>query len=196
MAKSSNLIAHLLIMRVICLSMRLPLPRICATPPSAPLIFIALRTIPPLQVPPHLAWYGEVLNAKDMHIRGCRVLLVPGHNLKKYQDRALEGKLYGFTKTRSLLHWLCVATDIINHAHGAHFLKLDRLHPNPPIGHKLLDLDPASTSSDIECPMLETDLGDRAHSDNEPIHVTVELPPVGSLLEIMLSLMMPITSPF
>jgi hypothetical protein len=40
---------------------------------------------------PHVAWYGEDLNAKDMHIWGCRIL-VPGHNFKKSQDCALEGK--------------------------------------------------------------------------------------------------------
>jgi hypothetical protein len=39
---------------------------------------------------PHFAWYGETLNAKDMQIWECRVL-VPAHNLKKADDRATDG---------------------------------------------------------------------------------------------------------
>jgi hypothetical protein len=84
----------------------------------------------------------SLLNAKDMLIWGCCVL-VPGHNLKKSQDRALAGKFYCFAQTRSLLRWLDVANDNIKHAHGSRFLDLDRLHPDPPIGQRLLDLDPA-----------------------------------------------------
>jgi hypothetical protein len=51
----------------------------------------------------HFAWYGDILNAKDMHVWGCR-FLAPTHNLKKSQDLATEGLFYGFAKTRSLLH--------------------------------------------------------------------------------------------
>jgi hypothetical protein len=86
-----------------------------------------------------------------------------------------------------LLSWLDVETDNIKHAHSDRFLEIDRLRHNHPIGQQLLDLDPASTSCDIECPLLEIDIGDRAHFNTEPIQVTVELPPVSSSLEIKLS---------
>jgi hypothetical protein len=118
------------------------------------MICIELHTIPPLHV--HRISPGAAkpsTNAKDMHIWGCRVL-VPVHNLKKSQDRALEEKNYGFAKTRSLLRWLDVANDNIKHVHGARFLELDCLHPDPPIEQKLLDLDLATMPSDIECPHL------------------------------------------
>jgi hypothetical protein len=95
------------------------------------------------------AWYGETLKAKDMHKWGCRVL-VPGHNLKKSEDRDLEGKFYGFAKTRRLLIWLDVANDNVKHAHGARFLDIDLLNPSPPIGQQLLALDPASKTCDLE----------------------------------------------
>jgi hypothetical protein len=127
---------------------------------------------------PHFAWYGEILNAKDMHVWGCRVL-VPAHNLKKYQDRATEGLFYGFAKTRSLLRWLD-ATDHVKHAHGAHFLEFDPLRLDPHIGQRLLALDPESSTCDIECPVLTIDL----HFDTEPFQVIVQLPPIGSPLQI------------
>jgi hypothetical protein len=76
---------------------------------------------------PHFAWYGGTLNAKYMHIWGCQVL-VPGHNLKKSEDRALEGKFYVFSKTHSLLRWLDVANDmaldswrLISYIHPPHW---------------------------------------------------------------------------
>jgi hypothetical protein len=79
---------------------------------------------------PHFDWYGEILIAKDMHVWGCRVL-VPAHNLKKFQDRATEGLFYGFAKTRSLLRWLDPATYHVKHAHGARFLEYDPLCIDP-----------------------------------------------------------------
>jgi hypothetical protein len=51
----------------------------------------------------------------------------------------------------------------------------------------ILALDPASKTCDLGCPVLTIDLGDRAHFDNEPIQVTVNLPPIGSPLEIKMS---------
>jgi hypothetical protein len=183
-AKSSNLITHSLLVRIVCLSMHLPLPSIDATPPSTPLVFIALRTIPPLQVTP--ISHGTVKSSMLRTFTYGTVVflsqgvLVPGHNLKKSRDRAVKGKFYCFAKTWSLLCWFDLANNNIKHTHGARFLGLDRLHPNPPIGQILLDLDPGSTSRDIECPMLEIDIGDRAHFDTEPIHVTVDPQPVGS----------------
>jgi hypothetical protein len=82
---------------------------------------------------PHFAWSGKILNAKDMHIWGCRVL-IPAHNLKKSQDRAIEDLFYGFAKTHSLLHWLDVATYHANRTHGVRFLEFDPLRLDPPIG--------------------------------------------------------------
>jgi hypothetical protein len=122
-----------------------------------------------------------------MHIWGCRVL-APGHNLKKSEDRALDGKLYGVSKTRSILRWLNIANDNVKYAHCARFLEIDILHPSPPpIGQQLLALDPASKTCDLECPVLTIGLGDRAHFDTEPMQVTVNLPPIGSPLEIKMS---------
>jgi hypothetical protein len=37
------------------------------------------------------------------------------------------------------------------------------------------------------CPVLTVDLGDRAHFDTEPFQVTVQLPPVGSSLNVKMS---------
>jgi hypothetical protein len=55
------------------------------------------------------------------------------------------------------------------------------IHP-PTIGHHFLALDPASKTCDLEYPVLNIDLGDRAHFDTEPIQVTVNMPPIGSPL--------------
>jgi hypothetical protein len=136
--------------------------------------------------PPHFAWYGETLNAKDMHIWGCRVL-VPAHNLKKADDRATYGRFYGFAKTRSLLRWLDPATDNVKHAHDAHFLDIDLLDPNPSIGERLLALDPASKTCDLTCPGMSIDLGDRPYFDTETFKIVVQLPPIGTPLNIKLS---------
>jgi hypothetical protein len=139
------------------------------------------------QVPPHYAWYGDTLNVKDIHIWGCRVL-VPTHNLKNADDRATDEKIYGFAKTRSLLRWLDPAIDNAKHAHGARFLGIYILDPNPSICQQRLALDPASHTCDLTCPLLSIDLGDRPHFDMEPFKAVVQLPPIGTSLDIKLSL--------
>jgi hypothetical protein len=121
-----------------------------------------------------------------MHIWGCRVL-GPCHNLKKSEDRAIDEKFYGFTKTRILICWLGVVKYNVKHAHSAGFLEIELLHPSPSIGQQSLYVDPASNTCDFKCPMLTIDLGDRAHFDTEPMQVAVDLPPIGSPLEIKLS---------
>jgi hypothetical protein len=122
-----------------------------------------------------------------MHIWGCRVL-VPAHNLKKsHHYRASEGKVYGFAKTRSLICWLYVTTDNIKHARGARFLEIDTLRPGPPIGQRMLSLDPDSKTCEMECTVLTIDIGDLAQFDTEPFQLTVQLPPVGSSLDVKMS---------
>jgi hypothetical protein len=48
-------------------------------------------------------------------------------------------------------------------------------------------LDPASQTCDLACPLLSIDLGDRPHFDKEPFKVVVQLPPIGTPLDIKLS---------
>jgi hypothetical protein len=119
---------------------------------------------------PHYAWYGKTLNAKDMHICGCRVL-VPAHNIKKAYDRANYGRFHGFSKTRILLRWLHPATDDVKHAYGARFLEIDLPDPNPTIGQSLIALDPVSKTCDLTFPIISIDLGElrsQANSNIEP----------------------------
>jgi hypothetical protein len=80
-----------------------------------------------------------------------------------------------------------VATDHAKHANCACFLEFDPLRLDPPTGQRILALDPASSTCDIECPVLTIDLGYRAHFATEPCQVTVQLPPVGSPLKIKVS---------
>jgi hypothetical protein len=112
---------------------------------------------------------------------------VSAHDLKKSEDRATDGKFYGFAKTRSLLLWFGPSTGNVKDAHGARFLECDPLCANPCIGQQLLTLDPPSQSCVLEYPELVIDLGDRPHFDTEPIMVTVQLPPVCTPLEIKLA---------
>jgi hypothetical protein len=118
---------------------------------------------------------GDVPSAKDLPIWGCQVL-VPGHYLKKADNRASEGLFYGFDKSRNLLRWLDPAMDTVEHAHGARFIKLDPTQSHPTPGQRLLSLDPTSPSCDVTFPELTIDLGDRVHFDTEPISVIVHLP--------------------
>jgi hypothetical protein len=50
-----------------------------------------------IDMPPHEKWYGERALAADMHILGCRVL-VPNHDMKKSDNHAALGKLYGYAR--------------------------------------------------------------------------------------------------
>jgi hypothetical protein len=106
---------------------------------------------------------------------------------KKSEERAIDGKFYGFTKTCSLLNFLDVAKYNANHAHGAHFLDIDLLHPNPPIYQQVLSLDPASKKYDFRWPLLTIDLGDHAHFGTAPMQVSVDPPLIGLPLESNLS---------
>jgi hypothetical protein len=121
-----------------------------------------------------------------MHIWGCHIL-VPPHNIKKADDRATAGRFYGFAKTHSLLRWLDSVTDNFKHAHGAHFLEIDLVDPNPLIGQRLLALVTASKTCDLTCPVMSIDLGGRPHFDTEPFKIVVQLPPIGTPLDIKLS---------
>jgi hypothetical protein len=55
-----------------------------------------------LKCSPYFAWYGQVPNYKDMYIWGCRVI-IHARDLNMADNRATDGHLYGFTKSRILL---------------------------------------------------------------------------------------------
>jgi hypothetical protein len=112
-----------------------------------------------------------------MHIWGCHIT-VPAHELKKSDNRATDGKFGGFAKNRSLFRWLDPTTNHFKHAHGAHFMEIDPLHPPPPLDKQLLALDRNSY------PEITIDLGDRAHFNTEPLLVAAQLPPIGMPLDI------------
>jgi hypothetical protein len=73
---------------------------------------------------PYQEWYGTFPSANDLPIWGCRVL-VPAHGLKKSDDRALEGQLYSFSKSHSLLRLFEPIMETVKDAHGACFIDLD-----------------------------------------------------------------------
>jgi hypothetical protein len=81
--------------------------------------------------------------------------------MKKSEYRASLGFFYGYAKSSSLLRWCVDATYNVKNAHGARFMEIDPLHPEPSPGQHLLRLDSLYKDGDVICPGMMIDVGNR-----------------------------------